>query len=300
MIKNIPEADDFYQSGKELLDFAWGTSSDLLTEFDDADYYGFDKEEISDKYWEAARRKLTTSLAIAQQGAEFILKGKIVSISPYLLISDAPARWPSPYEGKAIDFSEFKTSDAQDLIRIFDTFSEEPLKPSFINKFHSLRERRNKIMHSVGNDVAVHVSEVIESILFIYKALFPTKSWLSVRREFLENAPDSELGSGDYATNRVCWETSIVKAMLEPAKVLELIGIPKKQRSYYCPQCLFDSNKDAGFEFKLAVLSPKGPTSTRLYCPVCHKEHEVTREICDGCSGNVRYAETGICLSCGC
>lgn len=57
-----------------------------------------------------------------------------------------------------------------------------------------------------------------------------------MRREFLENAPDSELGSGDYATNRVCWETSIVKAMLEPAKVLELIGIPKKQRSYYCPQ----------------------------------------------------------------
>lgn len=176
MIKNIPKADDFYQSGKELLDFAWGTSSDLLTEFDDADYYGFDKEEISDKYWEAARRKLTTSLAIAQQGAEFILKGKIVSISPYLLISDAPARWPSPYEGKAIDFSEFKTSDAQDLIRIFDTFSEEPLNPLFINKFHSLRERRNKIMHSVGNDVAVHVSEVIESILFIHKALFPTES----------------------------------------------------------------------------------------------------------------------------
>ncbi len=92
MIANLPTAADLYQSGKELLDFAWDTTSNLLTEFDEADCYGYDKEEISEKYWAAARRRLTTSLAVAQQGAEFILKGKIAAISPYLLIADAPTR----------------------------------------------------------------------------------------------------------------------------------------------------------------------------------------------------------------
>ena len=300
MIANLPTAADLYQSGKELLDFAWDTTSNLLTEFDEADCYGYDKEEISEKYWAAARRRLTTSLAVAQQGAEFILKGKIAAISPYLLIADAPTKWPSPYEGKPIDFSDFKTVDAQDLIRIYDTFSNQPLAPAFIEKFHSLRERRNAIMHSVSNKVTVHVSEVVESILFIHKALFPTESWPAVRREFLENSPDSELGSGEYAINRVCWETSIVKELLKPARVLELLGVDKKQRSYICPKCLDNANTDAGFEFKLAVLRPKSPTATRLYCPVCNEEHKVEREHCDDCPGNVKCAETGTCLTCGC
>ena len=300
MIANLPTAADFYQSGKELLDFAWDTTSNLLTEFDEADYYGCNKDEISEKYWAAARRRLTTSLAVAQQGAEFILKGKIAAISPYLLIADAPTRWPSPYEGTPIDFSDFKTVDAQDLIRIYDTFSNQPLAPPFVEKFHSLRERRNAIMHSVSNKVTVHVSEVVESILFIHKALFPTESWPAVRREFLENSPDSALGSGEYATNRVCWETSIVKELLKPAKVFELLGIDKKQRSYICPKCLENANTDAGFEFKLAVLRPKSSTATRIYCPVCNEEHEVEREACDGCPGNVKCAETGTCLTCGC
>lgn len=300
MIANLPTATDFYQSGNELLNFAWDTTSNLLTEFDEADYYGYDKDEISDKYWAAARRRLTTSLAIAQQGVEFILKGKIASISPYLLIAEAPSRWPSPYEGTAIDFSEFKTVDAQDLIRIYDTFSDEPLNPKFTERFHSLRERRNAIMHSVGHNVGIHVTDVVESILFVHKALFPNESWPTIRREFLENSPDSELGSGEYATNRVSWEISIVKELLKPAQVLELLGTDKKQRSYLCPKCLDRANRDSDFEFKLAVLRPKSPSATHLYCPVCNEEHEVERQPCDGCPGNVKCADTGTCLTCGC
>lgn len=300
MIANLPTATDFYQSGNELLNFAWDTTSNLLTEFDEAGYYGYDKDEISDKYWAAARRRLTTSLAIAQQGVEFILKGKIAAISPYLLISEPPSRWPSPYEGKAIEFSDFKTVDAQDLIRIYDTFSDTPLNAAFTEKFHSLRERRNAIMHSVGNNVSIHVTDVIESILFVHKALFPNESWPAVRREFLENSPDSELGSGEYATNRTCWEVSIVKDLLKPAQVIELLGIDKKQRSYICPKCLGRANTDSGFEFKLAVLRPKSATATRLYCPVCNEEHEIEREQCEGCPGNVKCPENDICLTCGC
>lgn len=301
MITNLPTSIDFYQSGNELLNFAWDATSDLLTEFDQADYYGFDKNEVSDKYWAAARRTLTTSLTIVQQGIELILKGKICEISPYLLLSDPPSRWPSPYEGSSIDFSQFRTVDAQDLIRIYDTFSTTRLSEEFSERFHSLREKRNAIMHTVGAGVSVQVTEVIEAILYMHKALFPSENWATTRREFLMNSPDSELGSGDYATNRVCWEFSIVRELLETAQILYFMGVNKRQRSYLCPACLNDANTDAGFEFKLAVLRPKSSTATLVYCPVCDAEHKVIREDCaeEGCPGNVIAEDGGCCLTCG-
>ena len=293
MIDNLPTATDFYQSGKELLNFAWETTANLLIMLDEADFE-YD-EEIPDRYWAKARRQLTTSLAIAQQGVELILKGKITDISPYLLILDPPTKWPS---GRAIDFSEFRTVDAQDLIKVCDTFSDVPLTKEFAEKFQSLRKRRNTIMHSVDR-LSIHVIDVVESILVVHKALFPTESWPNIRLKFIEDAPESELGA-DYATNRACWEVSIVKKLLKPAQVLSLLGVAKNQRSYFCPKCLERANTDDSFDFMLAVLRPKIPGATRLYCPVCNNEHEVIRQSCksNGCRGDVKCAESEICLTC--
>jgi hypothetical protein len=272
-----------------------------LIQLDEAGYYGFDPEEIRDSYWEAAKRSLTTSIAIVQQGVELLLKGKIAEISPYLLISDQAARWPSPYTGTAVDFSQFRTIDAQDLIRVHDTFASNLLDAEFSKNFHSRREQRNVIMHSTGKHVAVHVTEVIESILFAHKALFPQESWLSVRRSFLENDPSIALGSGDYVTNNISHEASIIIQLLTPGQVKKYFSIDKKQRSYICPACLNLANTDAGFDYKLAVLRPKSAKATKLYCPICDAEHDVERINCsdDECLGNVLDANTGTCLTCG-
>jgi len=301
MIVNVPTSAEFYQSGKELFNFAWDATSNLLTEFDHADHYGYDKTEISEKYWAAARRTLTTSLTIVQQGVEIVLKGRIAEVSPYLLVSDPPSRWPSPYDGKPIDFSRFRTVDAQDLVRILDTFSDRLFPDEFVARFHSLREQRNTIMHSVGSSTSIAVTEVIDAILYMHKSLFPSESWATNRRQFLENGPDSELGSGEYATNRTCWEFSIVKDLLDPAQVFAYMGVDKKQRAYLCPTCLDNANRDDGFTFKLAVLRPKDPTATRLYCPVCNAERVVKRGHCEDkdCPGNVIDEESGYCLTCG-
>ncbi|MDH4318297.1 MAG: hypothetical protein OEV64_07890 [Desulfobulbaceae bacterium] len=296
---DIPIADDFFTSGKELLDFSWGVVAKLLIDIDEAEYFGIDPEEISDSYWAAAKRRLTTALSITQQGVEFVLKGRIAQISPYLLIADPPSKWPSPYSGKNISFSDFRTIDAQDLIRVIDTFSEIPMSKKFADQFHQLRDKRNKIMHSVDKQLTVNVTEVIDSILFMHKALFPNERWPSVRHSFLEEAPNTELGANEFSTNRVCWEISLVINLLNPSKVKEYFGVDKKQRRYICPECISRANTDGGFEFKLAVLKPNKPTSKRLYCPVCNRTHTVTRENCEiaACKGNVISEEWG-CLSC--
>lgn len=294
-----PTAEEFYTSGKELLDFSWDVVAKLLTDIDEAEYYGVEPKEISDKYWLAAKRRLTTALSITQQGVEFVLKGKIASISPYLLIIDPPSKWPSPYDENPISFSDFRTIDAQDLIRVIDTFSAQAMSPEFVDQFHQLREKRNRIMHSVDKQLTVDVAEVLDSLLFMHKELFPNESWASVRLQFLDEAPESELGANEYSRNRVCWETELAIQLLKSAKVKKYFGIDKKQRRYVCPVCMCEANTDAGFEYKLAVLQPKSSTSTELYCPVCDTKHPVIREDCreDGCPGNV-LSDEGECLTC--
>ena len=298
-IIDIPSENDFYSSGKELMDFSWDVVARLLIDMDEAEYYGVDPSEISDKYWSAAKRRLTTALSITQQGVEFVLKGKIASISPYLLISESPSKWPSPYESGQIKFSDFRTIDAQDLIRVIDTFCPNPMSQDFVDQFHQLREKRNRIMHSVDKQLTVDVAEVVESILYMHKALFPDETWAQIRLRFLDEAPDSELGSNEYSRNRVCWETELAINLLKPSKVKRYFGIDKKQRRYACPACLWEANTDAGFEHKLAVLQPKGSKSTKLYCPICNATYEVTREDCEnnGCPGNV-LSDEGMCLTC--
>ncbi|MBN3817094.1 hypothetical protein G3N57_10960 [Paraburkholderia sp. Se-20369] len=300
MIINIPTPADYYTSGNELLNFAWDTTAKLLVEFDQADFYGFDEAEISDPYWTAAKRTLTTALTIVQQAVELIIKGKIVEISPYILISDPPSQWPSPKKEGGIDFEAFRTIDAQDLIRVHDTFAQTPFDIHFVQKFHSLRGLRNIVMHSAGKNVSVQVAEVIDNALYMHKSLFPEESWFQVRREFLHRDPGSHLGSGEYATNIACWEAEIVMRLLEPSQVKAYLGIDKKQRKYLCPACLNDANTDAEpFERRLAVLVPKARGSTNLYCPVCNHTHAVIREDCAevDCKGNVMSGDNR-CLTC--
>lgn len=299
MAVNIPTASDFFVAGKELLDFAWDVIAQLLKNLDEAEYFGVDTAEVSEGYWLSARRRLTTALAITQQGIEFILKGKIAEISPYLLLADPPTKWPSPYEGTTTDFSSFRTIDAQDLVRVHDTFAVKHLDEGFVVRFHELRDKRNRIMHSVDKNIAVHVKDVVDALLFMHKALFPNEGWGSVRLSFLEAAPESELGSGDFVINTIAWELDLVLGLLTPAQVQTYFGIDKKQRRYVCPECYSKANTDNGFEYKLAIFQPKGPSSTSLYCMVCNATYPVSREDCDksDCPGNV-ISEDGMCLTC--
>ena len=301
MISDTPNADDFYESGKELLGFAWETVAELLLNLEEAEYFGVNKKEVSDAYWDAAKRRLSTALSITQQGVELILKGRLVEISPFLLISGQPSTWPSPYEGGPIRFPKFRTVDAQDLARVHDTFSSTPLSPGFIERFVSLREKRNTILHSVDKSLNVPVLEVIDSILFIHKQFFPAETWGELRCVHLLRSPDIELGSIDYVKNRACREICVVVDLLKPAQVKTYFRIDKKQRRYFCPNCYDEANHDVDFEYKLAVLRPKGRDSTEVYCPICNCTYTVSRDHCEqgSCPGNVISTDFGICLTCG-
>ena len=95
---------------------------------------------------------------------------------------------------------------------------------------------------------------------------------------------------------------SLIFKLLEPAKIKQYFNINKKDIMYFCPKCYDSYNRDAGdLSYKLATLSLESSSSTSLYCPVCNKTYDVSREKCSetNCLGNVYNEEYNICLTCG-
>jgi hypothetical protein len=302
VIHDIPSPQDFFDSGVELFDFAWDTVATLITNFSEAIEQGVDEADVTEEYWASSKRRLTTALAMTQQGVEFVLKGKIAQVSPYLLLAEPPSRWPSPYDGRPLTFAEFKTVDAQDLVRLHDIVQNPQLAPDFVDRFNALRLKRNTISHSIDKKLQVHTTEVIEAILFMYKALFPDANWAKTRTTFIKNYPDATLSGGEYSINYACREMETVFELLPPASVEAFFGVPKKQRRYFCPVCVYEASHDVDFNYKLAVLRPKGPAAGLLYCPICDSGHNVIRKDCDetGCPGNVLAEDDDeTCLTCG-
>lgn len=303
MVRNIPSAEDFFSAGKELLDFAWSVVAELLTHLAEGGFYGVDPGAISENYWLSARRRLATALSVTYQGVEFVLKGMIAEVSPFLLLADPPTKWPSPHAENEVDFSSFRTLDAQDLVRVHDTFRAPHLSDDFVRRFGELREKRNRLTHSADKDIALHAVDVVDSLLFMHKALFPSECWASVRLRFLQTEPESLLvpdADFGHLINLVSWELELILDLLSPSQVRVYFGVEKGQRRYLCPECYAQAFKDVGFDHKLALLRPKGAGTTTLYCLVCNATYQVVRRKCisNGCRGNV-ISEEGLCLTCG-
>lgn len=296
-VSDVPRHEDFLNIGSDHLQLAWDQVADLLTDLAD----GFDDydQDTKDEYWNASRRILLTALTIAQQGVELTLKGYIAKVSPYLLIQNPAGKLPGPSAESDLSFAEFKTIDAQDLVKMVTAFTGTSLSEPFQRRFEELRRWRNQIMHTIGEKISIEPAQLVEIILEVHGELFPNNHWPTDRIRFLERSPVAHLGADDFTRNRVCWELELVLDLLKPSKVKKLLGIDKKQRRYSCPKCLSEANRDGGFEHRLAVLTPKSPKATSLFCFVCNETFPVKRESCENseCEGNVFHDEWG-CLSC--
>lgn len=300
MITEIPSGNDFIDTGLSLLDFSWDTVATLMIQLDESEHFGLDIPEVSDDFWNASKQRLATALAIAQQGVEFILKGRIAEVSPFLLITGTPNDWPRGCNKNDTSFAEFKTIDAQDLVRAHDTVSVSRQTDDFVRKFDDLRVKRNAIMHTVDRRINLHVGEVIADILAVYKHLFPGGDWVKIRREFLEKSPLAELHSTDFVESQVIKEFSLVTELLQPSQMKEFFDFNKRQRRYICPGC-YDASENSQIQSRTAVLKPNTPSSATLYCFVCDENVAIEREDCpyEGCRENVLSHQYGICATCG-
>lgn len=298
MVVDIPVKEDFEAVGVALLNQSWEMATGLLLELDEAKLWA-DEQDV-EQYWKSAGTKMATALSIAHQGAEFLIKARIVHISPYLLIANAPRDWPKANEAGHVSFSKFRTIDAQDLIRLHDSAAEHRLTDEFAVAFEALRIRRNSIMHTVDQHLKIHVTELLQNILQINHSLMAGRDWVQARRDALEQSPSMHLGMDGESI-----EESIVRelvAVLEalPAKDAKLyFGFDKKRRAYLCPDCSWD-HKWGEHECYTALLEPNTPDSDQAFCFLCKAHNPVDRIDCqnEDCKGNVISCEFGRCMTC--
>lgn len=300
MITDIPTQSDYEKTAFALLNLAWETTIGLAVSLEDAKDYAADSIPEND-YWNACQSQFSTAVSLVQQASEFLLKAKIVAVSPYLLISGTPRDWPKGCNSKDTPFAEFYAIDAQDLIRTHDTVASTRLSDNIKIRFEELRRLRNNIMHTVDKRLKLEVKQVICAILETSDWSVGSCKWIETRREHIVKSPNSIAyeASSDQATYLLAREVMTAAKILDSADVTRFFGFNKKQRRYICPECASDC-RDANFQPELAFLNPNTPTSTNLHCVLCSKDFTVTRKVCtDGkCKGNVLFNDDDMCLTC--
>ena len=213
-----------------------------------------------------------------------------------ILLAD-PKSWPSGCDKRDISFSEFKTIDAQDLIRTHNAVVKTRLTDDFKGRYEKLRRRRNTIMHTVDKKLYMDVKEILIAILETTASLVKPKVWVEKRSEYLENMPLSVAGA-EGMQDRLFEEFDEVIAILSPSEVRQYFDFDKKWRRYLCRNC--QVNCEAVVP-NLAQLDPNNPKSEHIRCLLCGERREVIRRRCtqSECRGNVIDKDDGLCLTCG-
>lgn len=327
MIRDIPSGEDYRLAADDLLNLAWSSATGLLLDrLETAELAellarnnGFDYDAIvegDDEYWRIATPTLSSALSLVQQAIEFTLKAAITDVSPFLLIVDEPRQWPARCQLEDVPFSSFRTLDAHDLPRVYDTVCPDRLPPTFRDWYEDLRTRRNRIMHGVTNKVEIRDINIIQSVLDASEFLAGERTWVNLRtgylfdrtpRRYVEQAAFKTAVDFAGALYELEREIMTVIEIFPPSVAQRAFGFPKKQRRYLCLHCLSVRQKDEYFEFKDAeddlcirtsVLTEPSPTCDSVRCVICGGTYLVKRMECreEGCPSNVIDAHNGLCL----
>jgi hypothetical protein len=300
MITDIPTSDDFHAAGLSQIYLAWQVAMQTVQDYDQATYYKLE-EEIDQgdvaEYWRRSQPALANAFSLIQQGVELALKGRIAAISPFLLLGD-PADWPGNGGHKDLPFGDFRTLDAKDLVKVHNCIRTPALGDSFQNFWDQLRRDRNKIMHSVTAQ-SFEPGSLVLTILTAVEELFAEVPWHRRLSDMIADGRYGAFGYGDDNHNIVLGQIDIALKHLKPSDADRFFGFDTKRRSYTCPHCYFESNRDWQDVWpRFAQFPTKEPGATSLSCFLCGKPSEVERIKCQNgdCPGDVLFE--GMCLTC--
>jgi hypothetical protein len=309
MIVEIPTEKDFFEAAENLLNSAWGQVCELLVDFNDSDYDADNGQIDDERYWKAAKQTLVISYSTVQQAVEFFIKGRIASVSPFLLLSGGPSNWPKGSNKVNQSFANFRTVDAQDLIRLHDTVFCERFSDEFQQWYNDMRNARNRIMHTVDRSMDISPKNLVDAVLKAHD-VFASEKWVSSRLKYLDRAPQNSMnqvreknGHEPYILFRTYCELTEVIHLLDPSKVKTYFNFDKKQRSCQCPKChikleemeFFESGKDDEH-----LIDSYQNTEGRYKCFVCSYEGNTLERNCieDDCDSNQIDEKYEICLVC--
>lgn len=314
MIIDFPTKDDFFNAATDYLNSSWDSVVELISEFEKiVDLIDDSKHSVeSERYWGSAKQTLISATALVQQAVEFYIKGRIANVSPYLLISGSPQSWPKGCSKKDVEFSLFRTLDAQDLLKVHDTVCGTRFTDQFVQWYEKLRVIRNKVMHTVDKSLTVKPVEVIEFILFAYHYFSDTGSWFESRKHYLDKTPVNSVqmfeedNTESYTLNALLNEFRTVMEVLTPAKVKLYFNYNKTKRSLHCPSCYQVVSQmdfwDHEFIHDCAKTYQLTESEGSYECCICNYNGTLLSKMCEEecCEERLIDSKSGLCLSCFC
>ena len=299
MITDIPQANEFRDAGIGFINLAADQIFSLYFQLRET---GLEEEEWVvelKQFWLSAQKPLSNALALVHQGIDFLIKARIATISPFLLLSGNPRDWPRGSERRDVAFAEFHTLDAQELVRAHDVVVTPRLPEEFVARLGEIRRSRNTIMHSVDRALQVAAKDVLIAGVDAVDTLAKERGWIEFRREYLYNTPISATVNVDHVEGELIFEALRMIELFSRNELIKYFDFDKKQRRYICPIC---TSRDEYYNSQptTAQLRPNLADSTTVYCFVCGETQVVRREACPNkeCKGNVIDAESDTCLSC--
>ncbi|EIM25232.1 hypothetical protein MicloDRAFT_00059540 [Microvirga lotononidis] len=300
MIIDLPTSAYYPERSENLLHLAASMCFELVHQ---TESWGYEHdEETLEAYWQRTQPTLSNALTLVQQAQEMGLKGRIASVSPYLLISKEPRDWPRGSDKQDLPFSTFRTVDAGDLPKIHDTVCLPRLTEEQKALFEEIRSHRNIIVHH-GSSQPLTAGDVLRYILRTFTWLHLGNNWFAKRDDYLSDDPLATLYSNDHVPSKLMFEFEALFSELSPQDFQSIFGANKRQRWYLCPHCQSNSGDADVSDIETAQLVPNLPTSTNIHCIVCDQDHFVSRQDCSdiNCKGNViaksSYGDD-FCLTC--
>jgi hypothetical protein len=331
MLKNIPTSDSMEQVSLRLYFTAWGHVTQVISEMiqietEDAkleqmeeqmeqEYLAFHGTPISperidkDAFVTRAQPDLQLAYTLIQQSQEIALKAKICAVSPFLLLLGSDVRtWPKD----DADFTQFRTIDASDLIKVVNTVCHHGISEKFSNFYQIVRRERNIISHLGTYNNPLYPNIILDMLVDQYEELYKDRVWLRDRANFRNKTRHTFLHSAlnPYYFNEnmeILCELSVLFTVLNNKQYKSLFGFSKTARRYICHACCYDAMGEKYGPSKFITVARtatliKGKQA--LFCHLCEKEYPIRHYQClnDRCKSNVISDDhdwAGHCHMCG-
>ncbi|EOY4517240.1 hypothetical protein ACP51X_004379 [Vibrio vulnificus] len=310
MVIDIPTGEEFINMSNSLLQSSWGTLVSLLETLEVNREYSVDGQ-FSHRFVDHSKPELMSAFTLVQQAIEFFLKGRIAEISPFILIANDNRNWPKRASQEDISFQEFRTIDAQDLIKVHNTFAETRLDDSFNQWFNQMRNVRNKIIHSISSE-SIKPNDLANAILMAHEYIFGPHQWIASRLNYQTKLPQNDLNAvgkdeiKGFLHHDIHKELSLVIKSLTPGQVKHFFGFDKKAKAMECPKCesifwqtgFYDPEHWNALHINTFIRSEENE-SYRYNCFVCQYSTYVYKASCTDCRQVTLVTDSSECLNCG-
>lgn len=307
MIINAPSEDGLNEIALKLYFKAWDTIIQIISEIPggwlNSDKMIGDWSDENDAYIELSQGDLQSALSIMQQSNELALKARIVSVSPFLLLSNVKGCLTEK-QGD-IEFSDIRTIDASDLTRAVNVFCSEKLSHNYVEFYQKMRTLRNQYTHLGSISTNLDPQSMLDDLIDQYLELWPDRIWLHDRVKSAYKGLGSYFEDKNWSpTQSIMFGLPLDFYAIRGDRFKRLFNILRSEIIFCCCNCRNDwAIERMGPSPKDSKTAYFDHDSNVIICLMCGERFSISGDQCRCTSEFVSIPteihKKGFCFACG-